>query len=89
MTKENLPDEYVPIGIRDLKRKTMYGIGTEYTPGEFGMIDGPNSNIYELLDKVCGNGDCIIRFNEDGTDDVLFRWVEDRWKLSKKKINEE
>jgi len=58
----------------------MFGIGEEHSPGQFGMWFGPHPSEKEMLDTVgMGEKSRIIRFNTDGTDDVLWRWENNRW----------
>jgi hypothetical protein len=83
---EDLPLKYKPSSLEEKKyfltekREVAYGIGIEYNPNEFGMTDGPFFEIYALLEIVPGDDkSCIIRFNGDGTDDILYRWKNDSW----------
>lgn len=85
--------EYVPMQFRPEKREVrevMYAIGTEHSPGEFGMCHGPHPDENEMLEKVgMSRKDCIIRFNEDGTDEVIWRWSGDSWINLKKLFGSE
>ena len=79
-----LPDSYVPTKLRpsepEFREEVMYAIGTEHKRGEFGMWQGPNPELIEMLEVVGkSRRDCILRFNLDGTDEVLYRWHGDRW----------
>jgi hypothetical protein len=80
---DNLPLKYVPSCLLKkppISREVMYGIGIEYEYNEFGMTDGPSSELYIMLEIAPGEDkSCVIRFNEDGTDDVLYRWKNDSW----------
>jgi putative ATPase len=53
----------------------MYGVGEEDDHESYGMLDGPNPDLQEMLD-TSGQSErsVILRFNEDQTSDVLFRW---------------
>ena len=44
--------------------------GIQHKPHEFGMIAGPTPDIHQLLETVGSLKEYIIRFNEDGTDDI-------------------
>lgn len=76
--------EYIPLSLRPFKpesrKRIMYAVGTEHKPGEFRMWEGPNPNEGEMLEVVGSTRkDCIIRYNEDGTDEVVWRWSGDSW----------
>lgn len=74
--------EYIPLSLRLPKlkeRPVMYGIGIAQLDESFGMTHGPSENVDRLLDEVGDNGSYIIRFNSDGTDDVIWKWSKDRW----------
>ena len=84
----NLPKKYTPESLRTKQSKMrresiMYGIGIEHTRNEFGMIDGTTNDIFELLETEGAHKERIIRFNEDGTDDVLYKWALGAWHLKK------
>lgn len=90
--QDSLPDEYVPESIRpeDRKRRKSiaYACGYEDKPNSFGMFHGPNPDLKQMLDVVPDREDespCIIRFNLDGTDEVLYRWDESKrcWRKQK------
>jgi hypothetical protein len=77
-----LPDSYKPsslsnINICNSRRDIVYAIGIEHKPNSFGMTHGPHTDIKEML-EVCptDNKSVILRFNLDGTDDILYRWNE-------------
>jgi alpha-ketoglutarate-dependent taurine dioxygenase len=73
-----LPKIYKPKTLRETKLerrdKRMYGIGIEHEPGEFGMLSGPSEKIRPMLETIGEKGHRILRFNRDGTDEVLYRW---------------
>ena len=76
--------EYIPISLRPFepvsRREIRYAVGTEHRPGEFGMWEGPSPDEKEMLEVVGSTRkDCIIRLNEDGTDEVIWRWSGDSW----------
>ena len=81
-----LPIEYIPTSLRKPKPQArpevLYGCGYEETPGSFGMFHGPNPNVEQMLEVVPDDSikkPCLIRFNKNGTDEVLYRWHQDRW----------
>lgn len=83
-----LPKSYVPsaYGPPEIKKRNevVYGAGYEEQPGSFGMFDGPTPHLLDVLESVpCGVNPCIIRFNLDGSDTVLYRWsdIDHSWKL--------
>ena len=57
----------------------MYAIGEQHKPYEFGMWRGPSLDEKEML-EICGksNKSCIIRFDKDGTNEVIWRWEDGR-----------
>lgn len=68
------------------KRQVVkYGIAQEYLgPKEdgdgYGFWKGPNPSLEEMLEVDGRDNDSVIwRFNEDGTDDLIYRWVSFRW----------
>jgi len=76
--------EYTPRHLRPVKpeptRERMFAIGEEHRPHEFGMWHGPNRKEEEMLEiEGKSSKSCIIRFNEDYTEDVIWRWHRDRW----------
>ena len=77
------PSSYGPPQI-EKRNEVVYAAGYEEKPGSFGMFDGPTPSLMEILESVpCGTNPCIIRFNLDGSDDVLYRWDNKRiWKLA-------
>jgi len=58
----------------------MYGIGQDDGNGGIGMWHGPTPNEKEMLAED-GKDDksVIVRFNEDGTDDIIYRWTCGEW----------
>jgi len=80
-----LPKEYIPTSLIDERKSerkiTMYGIGIEDSPHEFGMIHGPNENLKKMLEIIGENKYHIIRFNKDGTEDILYKWALGAWHL--------
>lgn len=88
-----LPDRYVPaaLGIDservDVPRPIMYGIGNEYSPNEFGMTHGLSPDPREMLEVVPDEvfrpqssvRICLLRFNSDGTEEVLYTWHNSAW----------
>lgn len=86
-----LPSRYVPnsMGIEEnvTPRPIMYAIGHEYRPGEWGMTHGLVADVKDMLDTVPNEileppksvRTCIIRYNSDGTDTVLYKWQDKAW----------
>jgi hypothetical protein len=75
-----LPDSYKPGSLNanhNSRKEIVYAIGIEHEPNSFGMTHGPHTDIKEML-EVCPTDrkSVIIRFNLDGTDDLLYRWNE-------------
>ena len=76
--------EYVPTVLRpaEPKRRTevTYAIGTEHGSHEVGFWVGPHPDEHEML-EIPGTSrkDCIWRFNEDRTEEVVWRWSGDSW----------
>ena len=76
--KEHIPGEFKEGTLKE--EQVVYVIGTEHRPGEFGVWHGPNPDEKEMLEVFGGSRkDCIIRFNLDGTSDVIWRWSGSRW----------
>lgn len=69
-----------PLG-NALKRSVpMYAIGQDEGDGGYGMWDGPNPSLREMLEVIGRDtNSVIIRFNVDGTDEVIYRWYTE-WK---------
>jgi hypothetical protein len=82
MTKRK---EYIPTILRpspEKPRRVMYGIGIEHEPNQFGMVHGPHPDEKEMLEIIGEDGKdnvFIIRFNKDGTEDIIWKWKKDRW----------
>lgn len=62
-------------------REVSYAVGLEHKPNEFGMVFGPCDED-ECLEYVGTKTACIIRFNADWTEDLLWRWdaVSECWR---------
>ena len=77
------PIEFVP-GSRRHSRALLraYGIGVEREPRCWGMWAGPFERLDDALDRPGREArkDAIIRFNEDGSEDVLYRWTGSSWR---------
>jgi hypothetical protein len=83
-----LPESYTPSiygpPTVEKRNEVIYAASYEEKPGSFGMYDGPTPSLHEILESVpCGVNPCIIRFNLDGSEQVLYRWNEEKhsWKL--------
>lgn len=64
-------------------KKVMYAIGQDDGKGGYGMWDGPNPSEEEMLEvEGRDSNSVIIRFNADGTDEVIWRWMQTRWTLA-------
>ncbi|MFA5766893.1 MAG: hypothetical protein WC919_03155 [Candidatus Paceibacterota bacterium] len=77
------PSIYGPPAV-EKRNEIVYAAGYEEKPGSFGMYDGPTPSLQEILESIpCGVNPCIIRFNLDGSEQVLYRWDDDdrSWKL--------
>ena len=84
MTDENLPDEYTPKELRPRlhpaaqeHRQVLYAVGMRDGSTHYGMTHGPVPDLQTMLDVVPYSDDgrfCLIRFNRDGTDEVLYRF---------------
>lgn len=89
------PDVYIPSSLRiDTKahfppREVMYGIGENKEKEEYGMWEGPNPLLSDMLEVVGkSNVSTIIRFNLDGSFTELYRWKEGCW-VKIKEVNHE
>ena len=75
--------EYIPLELRkeiNKSRKVAYAIGVEKDSGCFAMTNGPASKELIMLETVpIKENSFIIRFNSDYTEDILWKWKEDRW----------
>lgn len=70
------PDFYRPRTLRDVEpesRELAYGIGYDHGDGTFGMTHGPCA-LEVLLEIVGEYRSVLVRFNADGSDDVVYRW---------------
>lgn len=84
MAETELPHSYVPGSRAAAKDKEpagvpVYAIGIERADDQYGMVDGPNPDLHAMLDRSGEPMAALIRFNVDGTHDVLYTWEEDRW----------
>ncbi len=86
---ESLPKEYKPSELKKPEIKdreeVIYACGYEERPNKFGMFHGPNPDLKEMLEVVPeeeNKNPVIIRFNLDGTDEVIYRWKKKKrlWK---------
>ena len=89
--KQGLPERYIPSVLsmeeERIPREVAYGIGQEqqyFNPDktlrnvEYGMWEGPNPDLMRMLEVVGKDKySVVIRFNENWTEDVLYRWSED------------
>jgi hypothetical protein len=67
----------------------IYAAGYEEKSGSFGVFYGPTPDLVDVLEVVpSGIRPCIIRFDKDGNDEVLYRWddTEHSWKLQDRSI---
>ena len=75
--------EYIPSKLRkETKklRKVFYAIGVKEDSESFAMTNGPASKELIMLETVpTKENSFIIRFNSDYTEDILWKWKEDRW----------
>ena len=87
--KEDL-SEYIPKSLRKTeteivsvffqRKEVMYAIGQLDGDTGIGMWDGPNPDEHEMLEvEGRDKSSVIVRFNLDGTDDMIWKWREDRW----------
>jgi hypothetical protein len=77
------PSVYGPLSVAK-RNEVVYAAGYEEKPGSFGMYDGPTPSLQEILESIpCGVNPCVIRFNLDGSEQVLYRWddTDNSWKL--------
>ena len=66
--------------------KTTYAIGIEYSPGSFGMTDGPVPHLKDMLDRIGEERSCLFRFRGK-QEEIIYRWVNGTWmKIGKKEI---
>ncbi len=84
------PDEYDPIQAHmPGPRQKTYAVGHTKDFISFGMTHGPWPTLREALNTVPsppeeGETVCLIRFDTDGTDTVLYLWDEDRYVWKKR-----
>lgn len=79
---KELPSSYIPVSLcpvvekEKVPREVSYGIGQlTDVKGEIGMWFGPNPDAYTVLDVPGRNvNSVLIKFAEDGTDDIIYRW---------------
>ena len=80
-----LPKTYMPSSMQQPKPAertvVVYAAGYEErkSPGSYSMYDGPTPILLDLLETHPWGDDidnipCIIRFNTDGSEEVLYRW---------------
>lgn len=56
-------------------RQVCYAMGTERDGDSIGFTYGPTPLVQEMLDLTgSSDRDVIVRFNVDGTDDIIYRW---------------
>jgi hypothetical protein len=93
-----LPERYVPkkLGMEqeqvDTVRPILYGIGIEHKPNDFGMTHGLATDVKDMLEVVPdetfepshGERVCLLRFNSDGTDEILYVWRGQAWHREKR-----
>lgn len=83
------PDVYVPSALRPPapppRDEITFAVGVETDPGTFGMIGGPWPALADALEFVPGPENWlhgrpvrVVRFNRDGTDEVIYTWAADR-----------
>ena len=105
LSQSKLPDEHVPESLRGLKPEkrleVMYGIRIGHKPGSYGMIHGPTPDLYKMLNTVPeGRVELdhlralkvfIVRFNKDGSEELLYVWdnSNSKWVRVVHKINEQ
>jgi len=83
LPKSYTPSLYGPPTV-EKRNEVVYAAGYEEKPGSFGMYDGPTPSLQEILESIpCGVNPCVIRFNLDGSEQVLYRWddTDNSWKL--------
>lgn len=60
--------------------KVKYAIGQEDGEGSYGMWDGPSPSLADMLSTIGRDkNSVIIRFNKDGTDNLIYRWCIGEW----------
>ena len=89
---KELPKTYQPSSLKPPELEPiqiMYAIGIENAHHEFGMFDGPNPDLMEMLERIpdyeyTRTKKNIYLFQLNGTDDrPLYRWnrQKDLWEL--------
>ena len=83
---DEMSKEYQPKSLRrrnEIERKPRelaYAIGVEEFEGKIGMTHGPFKNLIDALEIVPDEElSVVVRFNADYTDDIIYRWKDDRW----------
>jgi putative ATPase len=75
--------DWEPIQRYDVdKNQTMFGIGIEHRPGEFGMLHGPSPDLEALLQIQGDDKHCVIQFRGGGEEpitDIIHRWKDEMW----------
>lgn len=80
-----MPKVYTPRAARMLinrdppKRQESWAVGEPSGEEgvEIGMKAGPFYNKFDALEEIGDEGDVIVHFLEDGTDELEYRWNED------------
>jgi hypothetical protein len=83
LPESHTPSIYGPLSVAK-RNEIVYAAGYEEKAGSFGMFDGPTPSLQEILESIpCGVNPCIIRFNLDGSEQILYRWYDNErsWKL--------
>lgn len=87
---EEYPDEYIPSELRERKdperEQTVFACGYEVGEVSLAMFHGPNPDLKEMLEVIPEDSSrqaCIVEFNKDGTDRVVYKWRKNRWKRCK------
>ena len=70
---------------RSYKIETAFGIGIECESNSFGMCHGPFLTLKEALEIVPEDKSVIIRFNRNGTEDILYFWDDNCWNVKSRK----
>ena len=74
--------EYVPTSLRQPQkphREVRFAMGDEDAECGVGFWYGSMPTEDEVLEQVGHEGSVIVRFNSDGTDEIIWRWKADRW----------
>lgn len=88
LTDDQLPEKYTPCSLQPPKseprKEVVFALGEETRStvvgkASYAIWHGPNPDLEEMLEVVGkSNKSCIVRFNLDGTDEVLYRWTQYR-----------